>query len=49
MRYTKIRRRDELISDLVYFPVVLNCVVVLLNFLYVAYFLQQKEILSLFF
>ncbi len=48
-RYTRLRRRDELISDLVYFPVVLNCMVVLLNFLYVAYFLQQKEILSLFF
>ncbi len=48
-RYTRIKRRDELISDLVYFPVVLNCMVVLLNFLYVAYFLQQKEILSLFF
>ena len=49
MRCTRLQRRDEMISDLVYFPVVLNCVVVLLNFLYVAYFLQQKEILSLFF
>ncbi len=48
-RLTKQRRRDEVISDLVYFPVVLNCMVVLLNFLYVAYFLQQKELLSFFF
>ena len=48
-RLTKQRRRDEIISDLVYFPVVLNCMVVLLNFLYVAYFLQQKELLSFFF
>ncbi|MBR0130653.1 MAG: hypothetical protein IJM08_05075, partial [Firmicutes bacterium] len=48
-RLTKQRRKDEVISDLVYFPVVLNCMVVLLNFLYVAYFLQQKELLSFFF
>ena len=48
-RLTKQRKRDEIISDLVYFPVVLNCMVVLLNFLYVAYFLQQKELLSFFF
>ena len=48
-KITRIKRRDELISDLVYFPVVINCMVVLLNFLYVAYFLEQKELLSLFF
>ena len=48
-RLTRQRKRDEVISDLVYFPVVLNCMVVLLNFLYVAYFLQQKELLSFFF
>jgi hypothetical protein len=48
-RLTKQRKRDEIVSDLVYFPVVLNCMVVLLNFLYVAYFLQQKELLSFFF
>ena len=48
-RMTRIRKKDELISDLIYLPVVLNCMVVLLNFLYVAYFLEQKELLSLFF
>jgi len=48
-RITRIKRRDEMISDLVYLPVVLNCIVVLLNFLYVAYFLEQKEVLALFF
>ena len=48
-RYTRLRKRDEAISDLIYFPVVLNCAAVLLNFLYVAYFLEQKELLSLFF
>ncbi len=48
-RITRIRKKDELVSDLIYFPVVLNCMVVLLNFLYVAYFLQQKELMELFF
>ena len=48
-RYTRLKRRDEIISDLVYIPVVLNCAAVLLNFLYIAYFLEQKELLSLFF
>lgn len=48
-RVTRIRKRDELLSDIIYFPVVIDCMVVLLNFLYVAYFLQQKELLQLFF
>ena len=48
-RYTRLRRRDEIISDIVYIPVVINCAAVLLNFLYIAYFLEQKELLSLFF
>jgi len=44
-RATRIKKRDELISDLVYFPVVINCMAVLLNFIYVAYFIEQKEAL----
>ena len=40
-RLTRQKRRDETISDLVYFPVVVNSMVVLLNFIYVAYFLQH--------
>ena len=48
-RITRIRKRDELMSDIIYFPVVIDCMVVLLNFLYVAYFLQQKELMELFF
>ena len=46
-RQTRQLEKDEMISDLVYFPVVINCMAVLLNFIYVAYFLSQRESLSL--
>lgn len=48
-RNTRLKAKDELISDLIYFPVVLNCMVVLLNFVYVAYFIQQTEALGMLF
>ena len=48
-RLTKQKRRDEVISDLVYFPVVVNAMAVLLNFIYVAYFIQQRDALSVLF
>lgn len=48
-RETELRKKDEIISDIIYFPVVLNSMVVLLNFIYVAYFLEQKEALSIMF
>ncbi len=48
-RVTRQKRRDEMISDLVYFPVVVNAMAVLLNFIYVAYFIQQREALNMLF
>lgn len=48
-RATELQRRDEMISDIVYFPVVINCMVVLVNFIYTAYFLEQQDALSLLF
>ncbi len=48
-RTTRLKRRDEVISDLVYFPVILNCMAVLLNFIYVVYFLEQREALMMLF
>lgn len=48
-RETALRRRDEIVSDLVYFPVIANSMAVLLNFIYVAYFLEQKEALQILF
>ena len=49
MRFTLQKRRDELISDLLYLPVVVNVMLVFLNFIYVGYFVEQKDLLSLFF
>lgn len=49
IRITNQRKKDELISDLVYLPVVVNIVFILINFVYVGYFLEQKDMLELFF
>jgi len=43
---TKQKAKDELVSDLVYLPVVFNCMLVLLNFIFVSYFLEQEEVLG---
>lgn len=48
MRLTDQKRRDEIISDLIYFPVVVNILVIFINFIYVAYFIDQKEMLQMF-
>ena len=48
-RSTKQLKKDELISDMIYFQVVINCMVVLLNFIYVGYFIEQREALKFLF
>lgn len=48
-RITAQKKRDEIISDLIYLPVVLNVLAVIINFLYVSYFLDQQEMLMRFF
>ena len=48
VRLTDQKRRDEIISDLIYFPVVVNILVIFINFIYVAYFINQKEMLQVF-
>lgn len=47
VRLTIQKRRDEMISDLIYLPVVVNVMLVFLNFIYVAYFLEQKQMLTM--
>lgn len=49
VRITRQKRRDEMISDLVYLPVVLNVILIFLNFIYVAYFIDQRDLLTMFF
>lgn len=48
VRMTDQKRKDEIISDLIYFPVVVNILVIFINFIYVAYFIDQQEMLKMF-
>lgn len=45
VRITKQKRKDEMVSDLVYLPVISNVMLVLINFIYVAYFIDQRKML----
>ena len=47
-RITEIKKKDEALSDILYLPVVFNLLLVFFNFLYVAYFTQQKDMLGFF-
>lgn len=49
MRMTQQRRKDEIVSDILYFPVIINVVLIFINFIYVGYFINQKEILEMLF
>ncbi len=44
-RQTRQKKRDEMISDLIYFPVIMNVMLILINFIYVAYFIDQRDAL----
>ncbi|MDF3002235.1 MAG: hypothetical protein K0Q48_2354 [Bacillota bacterium] len=48
VRVTYQKKRDEIVSELIYFPVVVNILVIFINFIYIAYFIDQKELLQLF-
>ncbi|MDR1815493.1 MAG: hypothetical protein LBR00_02270 [Clostridiales Family XIII bacterium] len=45
-RTTTLTRRTEAMSDLLYLPVVVGVLVVFMNFIYVAYFVEQRELLT---
>jgi hypothetical protein len=45
-RITAQKKKDELVSDLIYLPVVANILIVFLNFIFVAYFVEQKDMLA---
>lgn len=49
IRMTEKIRKDETISDLIYLPVVLNVLVICINFIYTAYYLRQIEMFQLLF
>jgi len=45
-RTTRIKRTNETFSDLLYLPVILNVLLVLVNFLFVGYFIEQRELIK---
>ncbi|NLP29849.1 MAG: hypothetical protein GX363_01820 [Clostridiales bacterium] len=49
VRLTIQKRRDEMISDFIYLPVVFNVMLIFINFIYVSYLLDQKEMLMMLF
>ena len=48
-RHTVQKKRDEMISDLIYLPVVINVFLIFINFIYIAYFMEQQEMLRMLF
>jgi hypothetical protein len=46
MRTTELKRKNEVYSDAVFFPVVVNVLAVFMNFIFIAYFIEQKELLT---
>lgn len=44
-RTTELMKKNEILSDLVYLPVVISVLIVFVNFIYVAYFAEQRELL----
>ncbi|MCL2493535.1 MAG: hypothetical protein FWF33_05795 [Clostridiales bacterium] len=45
-RTTALMRTNEILSDLLYLPVVAGVLVVFMNFVYFAYYVEQRELLS---
>ncbi len=40
------QKRNEIISDLIYFPVVINAMLVLVDFIYVAFYIEQQAMFT---
>ena len=49
VKLTIQKKRDEMVSDLIYIPVVVNVFLIFVNFIYVAYFMEQQEMLRMLF
>jgi hypothetical protein len=44
MRTTGLKRRNDVYSDLLYFPAVLNVLFVFMNFIFVSYYIEQRDL-----
>jgi len=49
VKSTSQRRQDEIVSELIYFPVVLNIFIIFINFIMVAYFMEQQYMFNMLF
>ena len=49
VKSTSQRKQDEMVSELIYFPVVLNIFIIFINFIVVGYFMEQRHMLSMLF
>ena len=49
IRMTQQKKYDETISDILYFPIIINVIIIFINFIYVGYFINQKEMLQMMF
>ena len=49
VKSTAQRKRDEITSELIYFPVVLNVFVIFINFIVVGYFMEQQQMFRMMF
>ncbi|MDR1272151.1 MAG: hypothetical protein LBK04_04070 [Clostridiales Family XIII bacterium] len=45
-RMTKLKKKAELMSDLLYLPVTVGALIVFLNFVFIAYYAEQQELLK---
>jgi hypothetical protein len=46
MRVTARKKRDELLSDLIYIPVIINILLIFMNFIFIAYFAEQRDMMN---
>ena len=49
VKSTAQRKQDEIISECIYFPVVLNVFIIFINFIMVAYFMEQQQMFNMLF
>lgn len=46
---TRQKKREEMISDFIYFPATMNVFLIFINFIYISYFMQQKGLFEMLF
>lgn len=47
VKITRQKQQDETMSDILYLPVVINVLLIFINFIYVSYFIDQKDMFGL--